>query len=120
MMEKQNRGYWFLLTGLILGIAAGLLISLLLAPSINPEALPHELSGEARSAYRLMIAQAYGGVPDLARAQSRLQLVGDASPADALIAQAQTLLAQGGSETDARTLVQLATALQAASPGGPQ
>ncbi len=113
---ENNHTHWYLLTGLILGIAIGLVISLLLAPSIAPEALPAELSSEAKGEYRVLIANSYLVDFNLERAESRLALLQDPNPVDALIVQAQEVVASGGSEVEARALAQLAAALGTVQP----
>jgi hypothetical protein len=110
------RNNWYLLTGLLLGLAIGLVISLLALPLTNAEALPSELNDQARAEYRLMIARAFVAEPNLERAKSRLALLGDAKPAEAMVAQAQELLATGGTEDDARALAYLAAMLSSTQP----
>lgn len=114
MMEAKttNQTYWYLLTGLVLGLAIGLAISLLIAPAVNAEALPHELDQAGKAVYREQIATAYASNHDLNRAMSRLKLLQDAEPAAALIAQAQTVVAQGGPVELSRALAELSAAVQ--------
>ena len=113
-MDSDNQSHLYLITGLIIGIALGLLISLVIAPVVHQVALPQELSPQAKAEYRLDIARANQAAPNPDRALSRLALLNDADPAAALIAQAQELLASGGSEENARALVSLAGLLQSA------
>jgi len=80
----------------VLGLAIGLVISLLIAPAVNAESLPHELDQAGKAVYREQISLAYASNHDLSRAMSRLELLKDADPAAALIAQAQAVVAQGG------------------------
>ena len=115
-METKNNSPWFLLTGLIIGLAIGLIIALLILPVEQQIALPAELSPAAKAEYRLMIARAYQANADLLRAQSRLALLADPDPIGALTLQAQALLANGGSDTDARALADLAERLQKVTP----
>ena len=122
MMEAKAsiQTHWYLLTGLVLGLAIGLLISLLIAPAVNAEALPHELDQAGKAVYREQIALAYASNHNLSRAMSRLELLKDADPAAALIAQAQTVVAQGGPVTLSRALAELGTAVQQlATPTSP-
>ncbi len=95
----------------MLDLAIGLLISLLIAPVVNAEALPHELDQEGKAVYREQIALAYASNHDLNRAWSRPQLLQDANPAEALIAQAQAVVAQGGPMELSRALAELGTAV---------
>jgi len=115
-MENKKSSSWFLLTGLILGLAIGLIISLLILPAEKQVALPAELSQAAKAEYRLMIARAYQANPDLLRAESRIALLQDPDPAAELAAQAQALLAAGGSDADAQALALLAAGLQKTTP----
>ena len=113
MEEKlPSKNNLYLLTGLVLGLAIGLVISLLISPAVNAEALPHELDSSGKALYREQIALAYASNHDLNRAVSRLELLQDADPAGALIAQAQTVVAEGGSVELSRILAELGTSLQ--------
>ena len=122
MMESKAaiQTHWYLLTGLVLGLAIGLLISLLIAPAVNAEALPHELDQAGKAVYREQIALAYASNHNLSRAMSRLELLKDVDPSTALIAQAQTVVAQGGPVVLSRALAELGTAVQQlATPTSP-
>ena len=122
MMESKAsiQTHWYLLTGLVLGLAIGLVISLLIAPAVNAESLPHELDQAGKAVYREQIALAFASNHDLSRAMSRLELLKDADPAAALIAQAQTVVAQGGPVALSRALAELGTAVQQlATPTNP-
>ena len=110
--KTSNRTHWYLLTGLVLGLAIGLVISLFIAPAVNAEALPHELDQAGKVIYREQIALAYATNHDLSRAMSRLELLQDADPAEALIAQAQTVVALAGPVELSRALAELGTAVQ--------
>ena len=107
----ERRGPWYLITGLILGAAAGLLYAWLINPVHYVATSPASLRADFKDSYRLMIALAYTADGDIGRATSRLALLDDASPSEALAAQAQQILAQGGSQSDARALALLAMAL---------
>ena len=112
MENNVERSHWYLLTGLIFGLAIGLVLSLLVFPAVNAVALPNELSNTEKDAYRLMIATAHASNPNVLRARSRLEPLGDLDPAQALVAQAQGLLAKGRPEAESQALAQLAQALQ--------
>jgi Tfp pilus assembly protein PilF len=112
--------HWYLLTGLVLGLAIWLVISLLIAPAVNAESLPHELDQAGKAVYREQISLAYASNHDLSRAMSRLELLKDADPAAALIAQAQAVVAQGGPVELSRALAELGTVVQQlATPTSP-
>ena len=118
--KTATQSHWYLLTGLVLGLAIGLVISLRIAPAVNAEALPHELDAAGKTAYREQIALAYASNHDLSRAMSRLELLKDADPAAALIAQAQAVVAQGGPVELSRALAELGTVVQQlATPTSP-
>ncbi len=119
METKQGQTHWYLMTGLLLGLAIGLVIALLIAPSENADALPSELSPQAKDDYRATIALAYSGNQDLERALSRLELLEEPDTVDLLVAQAQNVLAEGGSENVARALAALATRLSQYLPPTP-
>jgi len=122
MMESKAsiQTHWYLLTGLVLGLAIGLVISLLIAPAVNAESLPHELDQAGKAVYREQISLAYASNHDLSRAMSRLELLKDADPAAALIAQAQAVVAQGGPVELSRALAELGTVVQQlATPTNP-
>ena len=110
--KTSTQTHWYLITGLVLGLAIGLVISLLISPAVNAEALPHELDQAGKAVYREQIAMAYASNHDLSRAISRLELLKDADPAAALIAQAQTVVADGGATELSRALAELGTAVQ--------
>ncbi len=104
---RQNRGPWYLFTGLALGLAAGLMYAWLVEPVQYIDAAPAGLSAPARDGYRALIALAYLADGNLGRARQRLALLNDSSPAQALAAQAQR--AEPGS-AEARALAALANA----------
>jgi hypothetical protein len=108
---KLLRGPWLLLGGLVLGLALGLFYARVLSPVSYADTNPLALRPQAKDAYRLMIAAAYGADGDLGRARARLALVDEGDPARALAAQAQQLVASGGSSQDARRLALLAASL---------
>ena len=107
-MESKKNSSWYLLTGLLIGLAIGLIVSIFIVPVEFADAQPANLSETGLAEYRGMIALAYSANQDLERALSRLVLLEDADPVAALAAQAQAMLAVGGSETVARALAELA------------
>lgn len=108
---EDRRGPWFLLTGLILGAALGLLYSWVLSPVKYVDTAPLSLRADFKDTYRKVIAAAYASSKDIGRARARLALLDDSDPAQALAAQAQRILAEGGSSADARSLALLAGGL---------
>jgi hypothetical protein len=85
---RQNRGPWYLVTGLIFGLVCGMVYSLWVEPVQYIDAAPLSLKDDAKDEYRAMIALAYQAGGNLGRARQRLALLNDSSPAQALAAQA--------------------------------
>ena len=108
---EERRGHWYLITGFILGLAAGLVFAWLISPVHYVETAPDTLKAEFKDNYRVVIAAAYMADGDLGRAKARLILLNDSDHEQALASQAQSILAQGGSQVDARSLAVLAAAL---------
>lgn len=104
---NENSGPWYLLTGLVLGLVIGLVYSLLISPLEFARIAPQSLGDSYKDSYRVLIAQAYDANGDIGRAQARLALLKDGNPAAVLSAQAQRMLAEGGSPEEARALVSL-------------
>lgn len=114
---RERRPFpWYLLTGLIFGFLLGLLYAWLLNPVVYSNTEPATLRADYKDLYRATIAQAYAATGDLARAQSRLDLLRDEDIVFALGTQAQQMLAAGEAD-DARALALLASALQAEAEG---
>lgn len=114
MSEKNEsqRGPWYLLTGVILGLVFGLIFSWFVQPVEYKETPPYSLRADYKDQYRLMISIAYSANGDLVRAQERLKLLKDRDMQQALIEQAQRILASEGNLDDARVLSGLASALE--------
>ena len=118
---NEKRGFWYLLSGLILGLGIGLWVSWGLAPVQFVETTPASLSPEFRDDYRFMIAWAFNANNDLLRAQARLGTLQDAEPIKALGEQAQRMLAGNLPMNEVQLLADLSSAIQnqptpAASP----
>jgi hypothetical protein len=115
LSEKNGtqRGPWYLLTGAILGLIIGLIYSWFVQPVEYKETPPSSLRADYKDQYRLMISIAYSANGDLVRAQERLKLLKDRDMQQALIEQAQRILASEGNLDDARVLSGLASALEA-------
>jgi hypothetical protein len=105
-----------LLTGLLAGLALGLLVAWVISPVQYVDTTPATLRADFKDQYRLLIAQAYLASGDLGRAQARLDLLADASPDQALTAQAQRLLAVDSPPEAVHALALLALHLQQDSP----
>ncbi|PKN97672.1 MAG: hypothetical protein CVU42_15390 [Chloroflexi bacterium HGW-Chloroflexi-4] len=108
---NEKRGSWYLLTGLIIGLIIGLILSATALPVQYINTDPSTLSDDAKAAYRIMVAQAYLAEGDGGRARARLALLQEVNPAEVVIAQAQSMLAESGNDASARALALLAAAV---------
>lgn len=107
-MRGQNRGPWFLFTGLILGLVIGLAVSRLALPVKYVDAVPAALLPADQENYRRLVALAYQADGDLGRARARLAQLNDSDPVRALNDQA---VVGGNSPQEAGALAKLAEAL---------
>jgi hypothetical protein len=114
---NENRGSWYLLTGIIIGIGLGLIVSWLLWPTRYRDNAPASLSEVYKDRYRALIAAAYMATGDVERARSRLILLADPDMAAALITQAQRSMVEGRPDAEVKALSLLGLAL--ASDDGP-
>ncbi len=108
---RDNRGPWYLLTGLILGVALGLAYSWLIQPIRYVDTPPASLRSDFKDQYRALIAAAYMSTGDLERAKARLDLLKDANASEALSIQAQLSQAAGRPDYEVQALNLLASAL---------
>jgi hypothetical protein len=108
---NEKRGSWYLLTGVVLGLIIGLILSTAVIPVQYTNTDPSSLSSSEKEAYRSMVAQAYLAEGDTGRAKARLALLKEENPSEAVIAQAQSMLAEGGNDAPARALALLAAAV---------
>ena len=108
---EPRRDPWYLLTGLLIGLTLGLLIAWVISPVQYVDTAPASLRADFKDQYRSMIASAYLATGELGRAQSRLSLLGDADPRQALTLQAQQALSVGDPSGSAYALARLADAL---------
>jgi hypothetical protein len=100
-----------LIIALLIGLGLGLAYAWLVSPLHVVNANPIALRADFKDNYRSAIAAAYVATGNLARAQARLAVLGDANPIDTLNSQAQRLIA-GGEFAQADQLVALASALE--------
>jgi hypothetical protein len=111
MREKRGRGPWYLITGFVLGAVLGLAYAWVVDPIEYLDTAPISLRADFKDEYRALIASAYVANGDLARAESRLALLGDGDPARVLAEQAQRAMAEGQSPQNAQALGLLAIAV---------
>lgn len=116
-MNRDERGPWYLLTGLVIGAVLGLVYAWVIQPVEYVNTAPASLRTDFKDQYRALIAAAYLGNSDLVRARARLELLQDPDIFRALSEQAQRTLANSGSSSEARALGILAIALGQAPPG---
>jgi len=110
-MNEDERGNWYLLTGVVLGIILGILFAWVISPVEYVDTAPESLKDEFKAQYRVLIASAYVANGDLVRAKARLELLGEADIYMIVAEQAQQMLAEGGSVEEAQALGRLALAL---------
>ena len=115
----QNRGNWYLLTGLFLGLVLGILYSWVISPISQVDTHPNLLRDDYKDIYRSLISRAYRANINLPRAEARLELIGDQEPALALAAQAQRFLAESEDNEMALILANLSSVLQSANKPAP-
>ena len=113
---RDNRGPWYILTGLIIGAVIGLLYAWAVQPVQYTNTTPASLRSNFKDQYRSLIALAYVSNGDMVRAKARLELLKDEDTYKALAEQAQRTLAEGGFPQEARALGLLAASLGQASP----
>jgi len=115
--RKPARRSWFsenlyLLTGLLIGLGLGLLFAWVISPVQYVDTAPVSLRADFKDGYRSVVASAFLATSNLERARSRLALLGDVDPIQALVTQAQQARAQGDLTNTANALSWLAEALQ--------
>ncbi len=88
-MNYEERGPWYLLTGLVIGVILGLVYSLKFDPVVFESTAPLSLNSEAKDNYRALIAAAFAANGNLVEAQARLNLLGDQNTARTVALQAQ-------------------------------
>jgi uncharacterized membrane protein YccC len=110
-MNEDERGNWYLLTGVVLGIILGILFAWVVSPVKYVDTAPESLKDEFKDQYRVLIASAYVANGDLVRAKARLELLDETDIYLVVAEQAQQMLAEGGSVEEAQALGRLALAL---------
>ena len=108
---RDERGPWYLLTGILIGAVLGLGYAWFYAPVKYVDASPASLSERHKDHYRTLISAAFLANGDLPRARARLGLLDDPDPARSLAVQAQRALAERAPEAEVNSLGLLAVAL---------
>lgn len=108
---RDERGPWYLLTGLILGLILGLLYAWVISPIRYVDTQPSSLRSDFREQYRALIAAAFLSNGDLERAKARLALLADPEIAKTIAIQAQLAQDRAGPDSEKNGLELLATAL---------
>jgi len=109
---SEKRGFWFLLTGLVIGSALGLLIAWVISPIQYVDTSPASLRTDFKDDYRFMIASAYSASGDLPRAEARLATLADPDQVKAMGQQAQRMLANNTSMELVQVIADLSLAVQ--------
>jgi hypothetical protein len=108
----MKRFPWELIFGLIIGVALGLSYAWIISPTRYIDTVPSSLRADFKDQYRIAISAAYAATSDIQRARARLALLGDEDSLQALSAQAQQMLANGGDFETVNQIAQLASDLQ--------
>jgi hypothetical protein len=108
---REERGPWYLLTGLVIGAIIGLVYAWRISPVNYVDTSPATLRLDFKDQYRALIAAAFAADDDLPRAQARLDLLKDPDSAQAVAVQAQEALAENHPPAEAHALGLLAVAL---------
>lgn len=117
---KDERGSWYLLTGLFLGLAIGLVFAWVIAPRTYGDTSPAFLRADFKDRYRAMIAVAFAANGNLPRAQARLNFaLRDPDVIQVLADQAQRMRAGGSPSQEVLALERLAEALRSQPVGLP-
>lgn len=109
---NDNRGPWYLLTGVVLGLVAGLIYGWVIQPVGEQNVAPSALKPGYIAEYRILIAQAYMVDGDLVRAKARLDLLGDENVIQTLEQQARIMQTKPGFGDEAHALARLAADLR--------
>lgn len=116
---SEGRGYWFLLTGVVVGALLGLFVTWGIFPTPYVEASPASLRADFKDEYRYMIAASYAVTGNLGRARARLGVLEDKDSVQALGDQYQRMLANNTAPDVIRSIANLSQALQADSASTP-
>jgi hypothetical protein len=105
------------LGGLIIGLALGILIAWVIAPVQYNDTSPASLRAEFKDQYRSAIASAFNATQNLDRARARLALLNDLDYEQALMSQAERMIAEGNSPDSAFEIAVLVNAIKEGTQG---
>lgn len=111
MRTRRESPPLYLITGIVLGLLCGLALSYWIFPVRYTDTQPATLSEAQKAVYRSLIGRTYLYEADPQRAFSRLNLLEDTDMGDAMVVQAQLMLASGDDPLAARGLALLASLL---------
>jgi hypothetical protein len=114
---NEDRGPWYLFTGLILGLILGVVWGWYVAPVSYTDTEPATLIETSKDEYRTLIALSFQYNNDAARSQSRLSLLQDTDPVNSLAALAQRANANSRPEGEIQAISRLAL-IAAGPPAG--
>jgi hypothetical protein len=115
----MKRFPWESIPVLAIGIGLGLFYAWMVAPVRYVNTIPNTLRADFKDQYRILISASYASTHDLTRAKSRLELLGQNDPVQALSAQAQRMLAAGQPLDVVQQVARLATDLQSSIAQSP-
>jgi hypothetical protein len=108
----MKRFPWEALLILAIGFGLGLYYAWMISPIRYIDTIPAALRTDFKEQYRVLIAASYSSTHDLARAKTRLALLDDNDPIQALNAQAQRMLSDGQPSDLIQQVTTLANDLQ--------
>lgn len=117
-MNEEQRGPWYLLTGLVIGLVLGVIVAWKIAPVEYVDTSPGMLSEEYKAQCRLLIAEAFVADGNLPRAQKRLELLEDEETLEKLTLQARDAQEDGSPESQAKALSLLVVAINQGNTTG--
>ena len=110
--DMDDRGSWYLLTGLVIGVVIGVLNAWVFWPIEYINTAPASLRSDFKAQYRALAAAAYLSTGNLERAQKRLAVLNDGDIALQVSGQAVAWMDGTHPESEVRGLNLLAAALQ--------